>query len=126
MKNLLLTVLLFFFLLISYAVISCNLEESAKMNQPQVIYDQEIGLLEKKLIEKYGNPDSINIFNAEEMDDELRARVKNSILKVRKDIIIKEFYYRAKNQERFFWLIQRNTNEWEVISDVQIPRGILF
>lgn len=58
------------------------------------------------------------------MLDELRFPLKSKV--ENGDVIIKELYYKLEKGERIFWLIQRDSGDWEVFSDVYIPDGVIF
>src|SRR4051794_4570535 len=87
------------------------------------VFDRELGLLEKDVLKKYGEPKEAHTTAAKELKSELRAALKSKVAS--EDVMVKELYYKLDKKERMFWLIYQEEN-WRVISDVEIPEGVFF
>lgn len=97
---------------------------TSKANKPKPVFDQEVGRLEKAIVRKYGEPKEIFIKRAKELVGELRSALKSKV--GNEDAEVKELYYKTAKGERIFWLTQQRPGEWKVISDVDIPAGVVF
>ena len=89
----------------------------------RAVFDGALGLLEKEVLKKYGEPKETNTAPAKELKGELRASLRSKVPS--EDTLVKELYYKFENKERIFWLTQQN-GIWKVISDVEIPKGVIF
>lgn len=87
------------------------------------VFDRELGMLEKDVLKKYGEPKETHTTPAKELKGELRSALKSKVAS--DDVLVKELYYKLDKKERIFWLAQQNGN-WKVISDVEIPEGVFF
>ena len=88
------------------------------------VFDQELGLLEKDVVRKYGTPKKIHLTPAKELVGELRSTLKSKV--PNQNTEVKELYYKDAKGERIFWLTKQTAGEWKVISDVDIPLGVTF
>lgn len=97
---------------------------NSKANKPKPVFDREVGSLEKDILRKYGEPKESIVKRAKELVGELRSALKSKV--TNEDTEVKEIYYKTDKSERIFWLTKRPTGEWKVISDVDIPAGVVF
>jgi hypothetical protein len=97
---------------------------SSEANDVKPKFDQEIGRLERTIVLNYGEPKDTITKKARELGGELRSALKSRVLN--DDVEVKEFYYKTGKGERIFWLTKQATGEWKVISDVEIPAGVVF
>jgi hypothetical protein len=97
---------------------------NSKANKPKPVFDREVGRMEKDVVRKYGEPKEIIVKRAKELVGELRSALKAKV--PNEDTEVKELYYKTDKRERIFWLTKQSTGEWKVISDVDIPAGVMF
>lgn len=102
---------------------SCGGEKSSKAeSKPK--FDAEVGISEKDVIKKYGRPTKSSTSLAKKMKDELRGSLESKV--GNGDVSVKELYYKLPKKEKIFWLVERKDGIWMVISNVEIPEGIVF
>jgi hypothetical protein len=84
-----------------------------------------IGKTEEDVIRRYGLPKEKFVRPARNMGGELRFEIRR-IKGVSDDSMIKELYYEDSSGEKIFWLQENTSNAWCVVSDVKIPKGVVF
>jgi hypothetical protein len=102
----------------------CSHGEKPKNSmESRPVFDRGLGILEKDVLRKYGEPKETHTRPAAELKGELRAGLKARVAS--EDVLVRELYYKLDKKERIFWLTQQN-GDWKVISDVEIPEGAFF
>jgi len=108
---------------LSLISVGCCADGKAK-SKPKPVFDRELGHLETEIIRKNGRPKEVLIKKAKEMVGELRSALKSKVPDENTEV--KELYYKTDTGERIFWLTKQPKGEWKVISDVEIPPGVVF
>ena len=122
------TLLYFWVLALGLSIMSvgccADSKVNPKTNKAKPVFDQDVGRLEKAIVLKYGEPKEIIVKRAKELVGELRSALKSKV--ANEDTEVKELYYKTSKGERIFWLTKQPTGEWKVISDADIPAGVVF
>ena len=88
------------------------------------VFDREVGTTESAVLQKYGIPTQTVIKHSSEMVGELREPIRRKV--VSEGTEIKELYYKSERGERMFWLTKDLVGQWKVVSDAEVPSGIMF
>lgn len=108
-------------------VLSLAIAVNGADNGPSKDYiaNQYVGKAERVILARFGKPTSTMTVAAKELGGELRRPVREQYFAHRPNTQVRELYYKTKNGETIFWLLEKK-GMWLVITDIRIAPGVQF